>query len=172
MKMIPLTQGLVAQVDEEDYQALSVYTWCAHKDHKQDTWYAQRQVRLEGAQRQTTVLMHRVITRAPNGVPVDHRSGDGLDNRRANLRLAGDGGNQQNRRRNRRATNAYKGVTFHKKTQKWQAQIRHQNRTHYLGLHRTPEDAARAYDCAARELFGEFARPNFAEGESDPAVTS
>ena len=94
------------------------------------------------------------------GLPmVDHRNGDGLDNRRANLRPADASQNGANRVR-LRGRSGYRGVTRHA-CGRWQAAICVRGKRRYLGLYDTPEGAAQAYDAAAVAAFGEYERPNF-----------
>lgn len=151
MKEIALTQGYVALVDDEDFARVSRLKW--HADWSPSGWYA----KAESGGRQ--VRMHRYIIGAPPDVDVDHRNGNTLDNRRKNLRPATPSGNAANQRIKPHSSK-YKGVRKHRDG-KWEARIRHQQRLTYLGLHPSEEQAARAYDRAARELFGEFARTNF-----------
>ncbi len=159
MKEIPLTQGKVALVDDADYPELSKYKWCAQ--HTEARWYA---IRFDvGRMGRCRIPMHRAILNAPSGLEVDHRNHNGLDNRRANLRLATKAENQRNRNKPATNTSGYKGVSWHKGHNRWQAQIRHDGRARFLGYFDTPEQAARAYDSAAIETFGEFALPNFGQ---------
>jgi len=88
---------------------------------------------------------------------IDHANCDPNDNRLSNLRLATVSQNAANQR-NHRASDLPKGITWHKKTKKWQAQIKKDGKNYHLGLFTDPADAHEAYACAARELFGEFAR--------------
>jgi hypothetical protein len=101
--------------------------------------------------------MHRLIMAAPDGIGVDHINGDGLDNRRANLRLASQRDNSANMAVRASSATGFKGVSWKRRNRKWQAQI---GRT-YLGIFASAEEAARAYDHAAREAWGEFAHLNF-----------
>jgi len=113
--------------------------------------------------RRVAILMHREILGVPSDIKVDHRNGNGFDNRRRNLRRATD---QQNQRAyntpRKRKTSKYRGVSWHKHTGRWQAQISlgHGQNT-YLGLYNSQAEAAHVYDVAARKHFGDFASPNF-----------
>ena len=151
MKEIQLTQGKVALVDDADYDALSAVKWCSKKDGH--TTYAISSI--EGR----TVLIHRLITAAPQGVEVDHINGDGLDNRRDNLRLCSRKENQRNRRVQAHSSQ-YKGVTWHTSHGKWRSQITIDGRNKHLGYFTAEIDAAHAYDEASVKYFGEFARGN------------
>lgn len=108
--------------------------------------------------------MHRLIlsrmtgAQLPAGIEPDHIDGDRLNNRRSNLRPATRSLNQANRKRPRNNTSGYKGVSFNQG--KWQATISKDGRYHCLGRFDSAEDAARAYDKAAIEMFGSFARTN------------
>jgi hypothetical protein len=104
------------------------------------------------------LLLHRAILNAPVGLEVDHINGDGLDNRRSNLRLATREGNQRNRAARRDNTSGLKGVSLHVSTGKWQARIRTGGEQVYLGVFTTPEAAHEAYAEAAIRLHGKFAR--------------
>lgn len=157
MKTIPLTQGKVALVDDADYADLARYKWYATK--KGGPWYAKRNSPRTGG-RHHAILLHRVLLDAPPGLEVDHINGNGLDNRRANLRLATHAENQYNRRP-LGGTSRFKGVCWNREHGKWRAAIRTGGKDLYLGYYATEEDAARAYDAAALQYFGVFARLNF-----------
>ncbi|MEW6206671.1 MAG: AP2/ERF family transcription factor, partial [Pseudomonadota bacterium] len=110
------------------------------------------------------ILMHRLILNAPPGIQIDHIDMDGLNNTKANLRLATPQQNRCNRSKTRANTSGYKGVIQNKsawKTTKWIASIVVNRKRMYLGSFNTPEEAAYAYDNAAKQYFGEFARLNF-----------
>lgn len=159
MKQIPLTQGLVALVDEEDYdRVMAAGKWYARRGGS--TFYAQRRAPQGGDRK---IRLHSFLTGWPL---VDHINLDGLDNRRANLRQASHAENMWNRRRLSNNTSGFKGVRWHKVHGKWEARIRTDGRRRHLGSWSTAEEAAHAYDAAARELHGEFARLNFPEGAS------
>lgn len=120
-----------------------------------------------GAVRRTVVQgLHRYVLDAPRGVIVDHADGDLLNNQRGNLRFASHQQNSSNRHRSvNQLAGRFKGVTWHKNCRKWQAQIKVSGKEKYLGLFYEAEDAARAYDRAAREHFGEFSVLNFPDSE-------
>jgi len=113
MKYIRLTQDKLAIVDDTDFDALTKRGWYFHNG------YAVR----HALKHHKMTLMHRVILGASKGTEVDHINGDGLDNRRANLRLCSPHNNKKNRRINRNNTTGFKGVTFHKKAKKYQSVI-------------------------------------------------
>ena len=157
-KEIPLTQGYVAIVDDEDFEYINQWKWWYNNSH-----YACRNITI-GKKKQAVILMHRLILDAPKGLQVDHIDGNGLNNQRSNLRLATNQENQMNRRPHGK-TSKYKGVCFyrfHKKIS-WLAQIKIGKAHMNLGYHSTEEEAAKAYDAKAKELFGEYAYLNFPE---------
>lgn len=158
MKKIPLTQGKVALVDDEDYERVVQYKWNAHYHKPSGNWYARRTI--DGLGRQ--ISMHRFIMSAPAGSKVDHIDRDGLNNQRSNLRFATTAQNGANRAKGRnQTTSRYKGVHWYATVGKWKATIVVAQRTIFLGHFELEEDAAKAYDEAAIAHFGEFARTNF-----------
>ncbi len=158
-KWVPLTRGVRALVDLDDYErVVAAGPWFAHPDGR--TTYAVRHVRVRRGFH-TTEKMHKFLTGWPM---TDHRNGDGLDNRRANLRPATRSQNNANAQKRSNNKSGFKGV--HWDGRKWQAGIRLDGRQRYLGRFDLVEDAARAYDTAACALFGEFARLNFPPSRS------
>lgn len=157
MKTIPLTRGLVAYVDDGDYEAMSAYKWYAHWCPFTKSFYARCGITIDGKTRQ--FLMHRMILELPKAKPgVDHINRNTLDNQRANLRLANHSENAGNTKKRSDNKSGYKGVCWHKAACRWIAQIQKNNKTIYLGLYSTPEEAHAAYRKAAEQLHGEFAR--------------
>lgn len=154
---IPLTRGLVAIVDDADVDVVTRYSWYAVSGGKQ-IWYAVRSISHTvggGAQ-----PMHSLITGYAH---TDHINGDGLDNRRCNLRETDHSTNQRNSRKRPGTSSQFKGVSWDRRRRRWVGQIRRshdQNQTH-LGYFDDEEEAARAYDAAARDAFGVFASVNF-----------
>lgn len=108
----------------------------------------------------TTIYLHRQVMDATQNIEVDHRNGNTLDCRRDNLRLATHAQNSRNVRIPRHNTTKYKGVR-RSRGGRWNAYIKYAQVQRHLGSFDTKEEAAHAYDRAARKLFGEFARPNF-----------
>lgn len=154
---IKLTQGKVAIVDDEDYEQVSKHKWYFTGG------YARRDVvRII----RSRVYLHLVIAKRmglSGEDDVDHINGDKLDNRRSNLRDATRTQNNCNRRLSNRNTSGYKGVSCRpdRKNKPFVANIQVNHRPKFLGAFATAEDAARAYDDAARELHGQYAVTNF-----------
>lgn len=162
MKEIPLTRGKVAIVDDEDFERLSKWKWHAMKNSGSGIWYAARAVPAGTLKPwQTRLRMHREILGAAGKDVVDHRNGDGLDNRRENLRLCSQSQNRMNSIRSRRSRSRFKGVVAHAKTGRWRAVLTVDGRRTWLGWFDSDEEAARVYDAEARRVYGEFAALNF-----------
>lgn len=158
MKEIPLTQGKVARVSDHRFDYLNQWKWQAHKGTH--GCYATRKP--TGA-RGPTILMHREIMQAPDGLEVDHWDGDGLNNVDEKLRVCTTSQNGANRKVNSNNTSGFKGVSASGNTYKnpYKAEIKVFGRKIYLGSFETAEDAAHAYDEAAKKFFGPFAKTNF-----------
>lgn len=140
-----------AIIDEEDSGDILKYKW-----RVDTTGYASRCFYDNGKVRNTK--MHRQILKAPEGYDVDHINGDRLDNRRENIRICTRTQNCMNSGP-RKGSSQYKGVSFHKQRQKWQAKLQQT----YLGLYECEIEAAKTYDRAAYQGFGEYAFLNFPE---------
>jgi hypothetical protein len=152
---IVLSRGLVAVVDDEDYEMLKAWKWRIIPSQR--TFYAATTVRRGGTRH--TVQMHRMLLLPEAGVEVDHVDGNGLNNTRKNIRLCTHSQNAMNAKTRRSNSSGIKGVSFNRRDKKWQARIG--GRGLSLGVFTDPLSAALAYDLAAIEEFGEFAHPNF-----------
>lgn len=153
MKEIQLTQGFVAFVDDEDYELCVVYNWSL-KPGGNGSLYAARWVGND-----QHVTLHNFLMNPKEGEEVDHVDRNGLNCQRYNMRLGTRGQNMANREMPENIS-GYRGV-YPNRIGTWVASIRHNKVLYHLGTHETPEEAARAYDEAARELHGEFATLNF-----------
>jgi len=160
MKEIPLSQGLIAFIDDEDYERVNQYKWYAAKNGQ--TYYAVRQIQ-NIQPRQKQIGMHRFILNAPKGIEVDHEDHDGLNNQRYNIRLATNRQNQYNKQKYSisKTTSQYKGVHWDKRRKKWRTQIRINSKQTQLGYFENEIEAALAYDQAAIIHHGEFSILNF-----------
>lgn len=153
-KIIPLSSGFVAEVDASDYKWLSQWKWYAHKSRS--GYYAARR----GADKKF-IYMHRAILECPEGVTADHINGDGLNNKRNNLRIATYSQNNCNRGKiKRRCSSGFLGVYRNKLRNKWIAQIKINGVQKHLGSFDCEADAAKVRDLAAIKHQGEFARLN------------
>lgn len=162
-RLIPLTQGLWAIVNESDYRWLMQWKWCAVYDKRTRSFYACTRIyrRVPGVKgRQETIAMHRLILGLEAGDKHlgDHANQNTLDNRRKNLRVATSVQNEQNRKISVANTSGFKGVTFNKRVRKWCAYIRVNGKKINLGLRDTAEAAGALYAEAAQKYHGEFAR--------------
>lgn len=155
-KMIPLTQGKFAVVDDQDYERINKHKWCYSGG------YAIRVTSLKRDGEVKTILMHREIMNTPDGMETDHEDGNGLRNIRKNLRVCTKQENDRNQRTQVNSKSGFKGVSWYERDGKWRAQIGNGKKKEFLGCFEDPEDAARAYDDAARKLYGRFAKLNFA----------
>lgn len=170
MREIPLTQGFVAWVDDDDFERLIAFKWHTYS-RDGATFYAYshrlipREFRTSPEKRYERLIMHRLVMNAPAGIEVDHvihRRGEMVvDNRKSNLRLATRVEQVRNRRKSRGMNSVFKGVGRSNDGWRWQSQITHSGRRLHLGYFRNEAHAALAYDLAAVRLFGEFALTNF-----------
>jgi hypothetical protein len=148
-----------ALVDAADHDVVAGYRWRVLNGHNGKLYACTMVAGL-------CVYMHRLVALTPDGYETDHINGNGLDNRRVNLRSATPSQNSANMWKPRRPdlsqhSSRYKGVSWDKSRRKWQAKITVAQRCRSLGRYDRDDDAARAYDAAALAAWGEFAWLNF-----------
>lgn len=147
---VPLTQGYEAIIDAADVPLVAERNW--YLDRNQHQMYAK-------SDSPSRIRMHCLLLGSPPGTMVDHRDGDGLNNRRSsNLRAATRGQNACNAKLRADSTSGFKGVTMHRTSGKWQAYINRGGQRHSLGYFETPDGAAAAYAKASPQMHGDFAR--------------
>lgn len=151
---VPLTQGYEAVIDAQDVPLVQGYNWIAFKGRR--SIYAARTQIIGGIKH--CFFMHRVILGAPKGDLADHIDGNGINNTRKNLRIASPAQNNWNARVRVDNTTGFKGVTYRKKSGRWQARIMVSGKNRCLGSFATAELAHEAYRKASAELHGEFGR--------------
>lgn len=153
MKEISLSKGKrTTLVDDEDYEYLNQWNW-----YYTVSGYVVRKLPNPS---KIYIPMHRVIMNPPIGMMVDHINHNGLDNRKCNLRICTNAENQHNRKIGSNNTSGYKGVSWNTLANKWEAQVKFNNKKIYLGRFISLEHAVKTYNKRAKELFGEFALIN------------
>lgn len=156
MKKIRLTKGKSATVDDEDYQKLRKHRW-----YFTSHGYAERDKRISGSPKKLRFFMHKIIMNTPDNFDTDHINGDRLDNRKENLRICLRSENLMNQRKTSSKTSSrYKGVSWNKKSNKWEVSIKVNYKKHYIGSFLLEYEAAKAYNCAAINLHGKFSKIN------------
>ena len=148
--IVALTKDAWALVDKEDELRVCAHGWCLHTGG-----YGVATV-----DNQNT-LLHRFIMQAAEDQYVDHINGERLDNRKANLRLCDNAESNWNKPIIRKGGSRYRGVSWHKRAEKWITQTNHRGEYHYMGLHRYETIAALAYDCYVRARRAQYAVTNF-----------
>lgn len=149
---IPLTRGMHALIDAEDFFRIASLRWNFHKKG-----YAVSKITKDSVP--IFLKLHRIIANVTPQNVTDHINGDKLDNRKCNLRICSQAENTRNIKKRKDSKNRYKGVSSvggH-----WKASISSNRKRIYLGYFYNEEDAARAYDFSALQLHGKFARTNF-----------
>ena len=169
MREIPLTRGMVALVDDEDFPRVSLLKWYAHRCSRSrcGAYYAQHS--MHGGDGAKTLCLHRFVMNAAPGVRVDHKNRNTLDCRKGNLRVASNGENIANAGKHSPKSSRFKGVTLHRG--RWCARIRKDKRLIVLGTFSSEIVAARAYDEAAVRIHGEFASTNVSLGLLDEVAS-
>lgn len=150
MKLIELTQGKFAKVDDEDFEELARYKW--HYSDYGRTGYARR---MNYKKRPYLLRMHCVLLCVAPPLMVDHINGDGLDNRKENLRVVSKSQNMMNRSIQKNSSSGYKGVS--KCLGKWRAYIVVDRKQIHLGVFDEKINAAIAYNEAVVKYHGEYA---------------
>lgn len=160
MKRVQLSQGKFALVDDGDFDSVNRWKWSFQKMPTVDG-YAVRVVKENGRYRK--IYLHRFLCGFPTGKVIDHVDGDGLNNQRENLRVCVQHENISNQRKKKNNTSGFKGVSFHRRTGKWAAQITFQRVKRHIGLFPDAQSASDAYDQASKKTHGEFGLPNHKE---------
>jgi hypothetical protein len=160
MKKIPLTQGMFAMVDDEDFEFLNQWKWSVHKG-KNNSFYAKRNSNsTDGLLKRKNILMHREIMKItdPN-IIIDHEDHNGLNCQKSNMRSCNHSENNKNR--SSHGASKFLGVSWQASIKRWRAEIKNNNVKEYIGVYINEVDAAKAYDKKAIKLHGEFANLNF-----------
>jgi len=165
MKEIPLSKfgknkgKYVALVNDEDYDYLMQFDWSAKVESH--TIYAYRNIYKDKVW-VSSISMHRDLMKVTDPkIKIDHRDHNGLNCQRTNMRECTHADNMKNMISHKDGTSKFVGVSWFKKYSKWRAVIMKDGKQVFCGYHATAEDAARAYDKKAIELFGTFANFNF-----------
>lgn len=156
---IPLTQGKFALIDKVDFELVSQHKWFAVKMGNYWRSTSNRKRKLGG--KKAIIYMHRLIMNPPKRLMIDHINGNGLDNRRSNLRICTTAENQHNQHARQGGSSRYKGVDWKKRNKKWQVRISVNCKHIHLGLFDNEIEAAHVYDQAAVKYHGEFANINY-----------
>lgn len=157
MRELPLTQGYVALVDDDDFEAASPFNWHARVVRRKKggvlNVYANRSIPKEGGG-QLRQSLHCFIVKPTNGLLVDHIDHNGLNCQKSNLRLVNGTQNQGNRRKRHDSIGEFKGVYWDKYHNKWRSDIQAGPLRRCLGYFTEQIEAAKAYDAAAVSYFG------------------
>lgn len=158
---VQLHGGEMAEISDEDAELVLAHRWSVKRTPKSESlFYAQTNVMTPAGYR-PLYMHHLVMGKPPRGMVCDHINGNGIDNRRENLRIISQSHNLINAAKFRSGvTSKYKGVSWDKKSRKWAVNISINKKQTYLGIFENEDDAARAYDAAAREHYGDVARLN------------
>lgn len=160
--IIKTRKGQEIEIDDDDLEKVNKFTWCIAK-MTNNISYAQSRYRFVcGNSRQKTVLMHRLIMGALKGQMIDHIDGNGLNNKKSNLRFVDNSRNQMNSKK-RVGSSIYKGVYWNKKDKLWEVHVNGK----YCGCFKDEIKAAEKYNEIALKQFGEYARINEFRGGSN-----
>lgn len=145
-------------VDNSDYGLIKNKKWCVGKFPKSKSLYVWRSAGLNNKGNSITQYMHRFLLDSKKGTFVDHKNGNGLDNRRSNLRICTHAQNCHNVGLSTRNTSGYKGVSFAKHAKKWCAQIRKNGKNKKIGYFDSANEASMAWEIESKKIHGEFHR--------------
>lgn len=151
MQIIVLTQGKFAIVDDEDYQELSKYKW-----YVGSRGYAIRHPKMIKGIRKGHIAMHRIIINAPDGMEVDHRDGNRLNNQKVNLRICTRKQNLHNQKTAKNNKSGYRGISYRNKDQVWVASLACDGKI-YSRWCKTKQKAIETWNMLAKKYYGEFA---------------
>ena len=149
---VPLTRGLFALIDRDSVESVGQFNWYAQKTAC--GYYASRGLRTMTSYQ--VLPLHALLA----SLGADHINGNSLDNRKCNLRSATVSQNAKNRAKSRNSKSRFKGVSWSRRDSKWAAEIQVDKRRIWLGYFSDELEAAKSYDCAARQYHGDFARLN------------
>ena len=152
MKEIPLTQGQVALVDDEDFERVNQYKWHALLDPNTGKYYAKRR----DGNKNTFIIMHRFIMSTPQGLVCDHINGNTLDNRKCNLRNCHKVENNWNRGAQKNNSLGLKNITYRKDINKYRVIIGKNGKTVFDAHFKSLQDAINARNCASKMYHGEY----------------
>src|SRR3990167_1985734 len=158
MQQLPISKGKITIISDEDYTQLAQHKWRVYINSGK--LYAARWEKGKTMKTRKHIKMHQVIMNPLKGLIVDHIDGDGLNNRRDNLRIVSNRQNTINRRKSVGTSSQFKGVYKAKNTIKWRSYIKTNNRQIYLGMFDTEHQAALVYDLWAKDMFGQYAKLN------------
>lgn len=154
---IELTQGKTTRISEGRAAEVFPYRWFASR-YNQGSYRAATNVREPKGR--TLLLLHRLLTNVDSSEEVDHIDFDPLNNTDENLRVVSHAQNQQHRRLQSNNTSGYKGVCWNRVAQKWGVRVWASRRCVTVGYFTDVQEAALAYDEAARRVHGPFVVTN------------
>jgi hypothetical protein len=155
---IELTKGQYSLIDSWNIDEVQEWNWCAMDTKSSRTIYAGRHIKIPKTRKSICIKLHCLVLPPDKGLMIDHINGNGLDNRRSNLRMCTHAQNKQNVAMTSFNTTGFKGIAWNKNLQRWHAKIQVNGVNHSLKYHYTKEAAHAAYCEAAKRLHGEFAR--------------